>query len=133
MSRGDRHWKNLCRWDWKVKAIQKYGGKCCRCGFADYRALQFDHINGAPGIRNHRNKDYEDIAKGRIKDLQLLCANCHCVKTIESCENNREEFNTFLLKVMQEKQNGTQPQREVVSSFISDASLVRVSRSPSIW
>ena len=29
------------------EAIQAYGGKCCRCGFSDPRALQIDHKEGS--------------------------------------------------------------------------------------
>ena len=41
--------------------------RCCRCGFADVRALHIDHIDG-------RTTDTE---------CSCLCANCHNIKSRE--------------------------------------------------
>jgi 5-methylcytosine-specific restriction endonuclease McrA len=64
------------------------GDKCCKCGFDNPLALQIDHIvpilrqvaynSGDAGNTLRRN-----IASGRLdyKDFQMLCANCHAIKT----------------------------------------------------
>lgn len=63
----------------------KLGGVCKRCGFADERALEFDHIIG--GIGRNRPTGWarfkgltEDAELGKI---QLLCANCNRIKRHE--------------------------------------------------
>jgi 5-methylcytosine-specific restriction endonuclease McrA len=54
----------------RLKFIIKQDMKCSQCGFvAIHRSqLDVDHIDG-----NHRNND--------ISNLQVLCANCHRLKT----------------------------------------------------
>jgi len=71
------------------------GGKCVRCGFADPRALQIDHVNGdgraergAPGARRESTIAYYkrvtlEAGNGRY---QLLCANCNWIKRDENKE-----------------------------------------------
>lgn len=70
------------------------GGKCCRCGFDDYRALQIDHVY------RHKTKLREGRAfraehKALLRSLragestpeyQLLCANCNWIKRVENRE-----------------------------------------------
>lgn len=72
----------------RKKAIEKLGGKCVRCGFDDWRALQFDHVNGGGnrgGARGrvHYLRRLIDAVNG---ELQLLCANCNCIKRYECGE-----------------------------------------------
>lgn len=68
--------------------IDILGGKCNKCGITDPRILQFDHIC------NNGNKRRKLIGGGNAeirycvanpkkakKILQLLCANCHVLKT----------------------------------------------------
>lgn len=65
----------------------KKGFKCCNCGNDDFRVLEFDHIN-----RNKkelciseamgRGCSLEKIKK-EIDKCQVLCANCHRIKTWE--------------------------------------------------
>lgn len=75
--------------------MEKLGGAHCRkCGFADVRALQIDHING--GGRKHRlnlgrgfgYQYYQDILDDpAIADkYQILCANCNWIKRHECNE-----------------------------------------------
>ena len=74
--------------------IELLGGQCCKCGFSDPRALQFDHING--GGSKERNKltrlfygvVIESILKNENK-YQLLCANCNWIKRTENNELKR--------------------------------------------
>lgn len=67
------------------------GGKCCRCGFADRRALQIDHVNG--GGKSELLK-YGGGSSTYLKKVlsapagiyQLLCANCNWIKRWENNE-----------------------------------------------
>lgn len=74
----------------RIKVINTYGGKCKRCGFKDFRALQIDHINGG-GTKERKTKSiiqllYEIVRKNYPKDYQVLCANCNCIKRFENNE-----------------------------------------------
>jgi 5-methylcytosine-specific restriction endonuclease McrA len=71
------------------------GGKCCKCGFSDYRALQIDHVNGG-GVQKDKDRIgykirviLEEIKNGS-KDYQLLCANCNWIKRFEKGETTRK-------------------------------------------
>lgn len=63
---------------------KRYGAICVRCGFADRRALQIDHING--GGTRHRKTFKNDYNYYRfVRDapegfFQILCANCNASK-----------------------------------------------------
>jgi len=71
------------------------GSKCAKCGFADIRALQFDHING-DGYLDRKSglvekslviyKNNPELAK---KKLQTLCANCNQIKKHMKNETGR--------------------------------------------
>jgi hypothetical protein len=73
------------------EVINAYGGACAQCGVADIRCLQLDHVNG--GGSAHRNevmgtKNTAGIGfyakmrqQGYPPGLQVLCANCHMIKT----------------------------------------------------
>jgi hypothetical protein len=75
--------------DVRAKAIAALGGRCVMCGYAnDWRALEFDHINGGGG-REYREagrfsgyyRRLKLVAEGGRKDeIQLLCANCNRIK-----------------------------------------------------
>ena len=80
----------------KLKIFELLGGaKCVRCGFADVRALQLDHINGGGSkerkvygngsTRNlmHYYANNPEISK---RSLQVLCANCNWIKRVENEE-----------------------------------------------
>lgn len=78
-------------------ALELLGNKCIMCGFADRRALQFDHING------NGHKDIKLITKFYIKSVldsilnnegkfQLLCANCNWIKRFENNENKKSKY-----------------------------------------
>ena len=60
---------------------------CSICGFDDTRALEFDHVD----VRN-KKRNISDMISGtpsietikrEIEKCQVLCANCHRIKTIE--------------------------------------------------
>lgn len=76
----------------RQKFLQDMGGKCVRCGFDDWRALQVDHIDsdGAEeraekGFRHDSNKWYAHVL-AHPERYQLLCANCNTIKKYESDE-----------------------------------------------
>lgn len=60
---------------------------CVRCGFSDPRALDFDHLN--PAQKNRKvsamvsgTPKWESLLE-EIEKCQVLCANCHRIKTVE--------------------------------------------------
>lgn len=79
-----RDWRKKRQVSLRAEAIEVLGGKCARCGLDDHRVLQFDHVHGG-GHRERNTQDrlklYMDVSKRRREDIQLLCANCHVLKT----------------------------------------------------
>ena len=85
---------NTIRKRWAIirqKILEEVGNsKCKKCGVEDIRVLQLDHINGNGNIlakqitsgsmRHYYYYNNLELAK---KELQVLCANCHMIKTIE--------------------------------------------------
>lgn len=73
----------------RLELMERLGGSCVLCGFADERALQFDHIipiknRHAPRITQWiQSKKWRDVLGEFDKVFQLLCANCHAIKTAE--------------------------------------------------
>ena|ERR1035437_270351 len=81
-------------------ALSALGGKCIRCGFADSRALQIDHVwgGGLAELRvfgQHQSGYYgrggylehviQEVHSGKY---QLLCANCNWIKRSELREES---------------------------------------------
>jgi hypothetical protein len=70
------------------------GSVCERCGFADARALQIDHLDGG-GNQEHRDfgnarnmyQFYRRNAGLARQRLQVLCANCNWIKKSEKRED----------------------------------------------
>lgn len=61
--------------------------KCAKCGNDDYRVLEFDHLdkndksyNVGEGLK--KGFGFESILQ-EIEKCQVLCANCHRIKTFE--------------------------------------------------
>lgn len=61
--------------------------KCCQCGNTDFRVLEFDHkdrkeksFSVAEGLK--RGYSLAKL-KSEIEKCQVLCANCHRIKTFE--------------------------------------------------
>ncbi len=76
--------------DRRQRVIAALGGKCARCGFEDWRALQIDHMNGG-GRRELKQIGYKGIIKkvlrGETDGYQLLCSNCNWIKRYEKNEH----------------------------------------------
>jgi len=74
------------------RSVLDFGcGKCKRCGFADWRALQLDHVFGGgtkKGMTLTTNKKAvaAAIRQIHIGQLQVLCANCNWIKRHERRE-----------------------------------------------
>lgn len=70
-----------------MAAIKAMGGKCVRCGFADARALQFDHVEACGKARKGTLDICYDVLHGEAGGwIQLLCANCNWIKRWEAAE-----------------------------------------------
>jgi hypothetical protein len=85
------------RWKVRLAILAFMGGKCVRCGFADPRALQVDHVRA--GGRNDREPTNNGaIVLKRVMDpknagkFQLLCANCNWIKRYENNEVTGRPF-----------------------------------------
>lgn len=73
----------------REQLFRKLGNKCARCGFADIRALQLDHIYGDSGEakRTHRStRYYRQVLRDVAVNYQILCANCNWIKRYENNE-----------------------------------------------
>jgi len=73
---------------YRNKSLELLGDNCVRCGFADKRALQIDHIYGGGTIElkgSCTHKQYLRI-KAQPSLYQILCANCNWIKRVENNE-----------------------------------------------
>ena len=76
----------------RLEALLVLGGKCTKCGFNDWRALQIDHINGGGCKHSERVsgpyllKEVVRSYKAGENKYQLLCANCNFIKRYENNE-----------------------------------------------
>lgn len=79
----------------RLKAINALGGSCCQCGVDDYRVLEFDHVepiqwrtNGKTKMNGQHNTNTINkmvkAGEDPNKIYQLLCANCHKIKTSDN-------------------------------------------------
>src|SRR5215472_10205708 len=63
-------------------AIKALGGVCAHCSCADIRCLQIDHVVPLRGQSRLRVEVfYRSIIARSADNLQVLCANCHAIKT----------------------------------------------------
>jgi 5-methylcytosine-specific restriction endonuclease McrA len=66
----------------REQAIELLGGQCVQCHCKDIRCLQIDHITPLKGERRLITITfYSSIVQGKRENLQILCANCHAIKT----------------------------------------------------
>jgi predicted nucleic acid-binding Zn ribbon protein len=81
----------------RALALAAMGGKCMRCGFDDERCLHFDHRiplhrgkNGMDRKAHTSDRTYRAVLNGDHSTYELLCANCHAIKTREDQINGVE-------------------------------------------
>ncbi len=77
---------------WKEKVFDLLGEVCARCGYADRRALQIDHIHGG-GNNERKNISgfalFRQIIETGGAGYQVLCANCNWLKRSEEGETGK--------------------------------------------
>lgn len=78
----------------KQALIDLMGGKCVRCGFDEHMyGLEFDHKN--PTEKQHTvsnlisSGSWEKVSTYVKAQCQLLCANCHALKTVAYGDQSR--------------------------------------------
>jgi len=90
-------WKRLRKK--RLEAIEKFGGKCSRCGFSDWRALQFDHRDGNGTkdrkLHRHNNFGYYNYVMQNPQKFDLLCSNCNWIKRFELLENTQKSRSEY--------------------------------------
>jgi hypothetical protein len=95
IKRGRIHQENAKkrRQDNKAMFIAELGGKCVKCGQTDVRVLEFDHVAQETKSVNvtaiMTSKDQDRIRREVLK-CQLLCCNCHKIKSLENGELGRK-------------------------------------------
>lgn len=70
--------------EYRLCAIKALGGKCVQCGFSNPLALEFDYKlcrGKRPERAIHGAKLYCAVIRGENPGVQLLCCNCHAIKT----------------------------------------------------
>lgn len=75
-------------------AAERLGGRCVKCGNTDRRVFHFDHIEprdkrksiSALCVLKNRTQLKEELEK-----CQILCANCHMIKTLEDGSQGRRK------------------------------------------
>lgn len=66
--------------------------KCKDCGNKDWRVLEFDHL---PNFKKRNDISYMvkggyslESIKDEISKCEVVCRNCHCIRTIERSEKD---------------------------------------------
>lgn len=61
----------------RLRAIEKYGGRCSCCGASEPAFLTFHHTMG--NGKHERSRDlYARLVREEVReDIQLMCWNCH--------------------------------------------------------
>lgn len=71
------------------------GGKCSHCGNDDLRVLEIDHVFGngkeMPLHKTDIMNLYLDNPYLARKELQVLCRNCHRIKSLENGDLGRRK------------------------------------------
>jgi len=79
----------------REELIQILGGHCCKdCGVTDNRILEIDHIYGngkeMPIIKAEVIDTYLNNPTLAKQQLQVLCRNCHRIKSLKNGELGRK-------------------------------------------
>jgi len=91
----------------RVELIQILGGSICKhCDITDGRILQIDHVFGNGKEMPLNDNDILDIYLDNPylanKELQVLCCNCHRIKSIENGDLGRRRKKPQPITVKQE-------------------------------
>ena len=75
----------------RLDLIKLLGSKCKKCGIINPNVLQFDHIknDGKGDPVSLKTRYYIKNIKEARKKLQLLCANCHMIKTVKAFKTTK--------------------------------------------
>jgi hypothetical protein len=66
----------------RASAFRQLGNECARCGIDDPRVFQIDHINDDGYLDKwDQMTKWKDVLRNPHR-YQLLCANCHQIKTL---------------------------------------------------
>ena len=81
-----------------MEAIMALGGECVVCGYDDDRALHIDHVYGDGKLERKGNRGGQAsyrraIAGAASGRYQILCANCHDLKSHANGERGRPRKN----------------------------------------
>ena len=68
----------------RQRAMAKLGGLCANCGFSNFLALEFDHIEPLHGKHRDPQARVAKLINEGSADFQILCANCNAIKEQES-------------------------------------------------
>ena len=80
-------WCRTKRQQQRQRAIEYLGGQCLDCGIEDERVFQFDHVpNRGEKLRNVLNSTTWEACRTELDKCDLVCANCHCIRTRERQE-----------------------------------------------
>jgi 5-methylcytosine-specific restriction endonuclease McrA len=82
-----RKYQNARHQRLRNEALNMLGGKCAVCDIADDRVLQIDHIKPIRRRTNGESSSWRTVSKIHqgledINNLQILCANCHMIKSV---------------------------------------------------
>jgi hypothetical protein len=88
----------------RTAVIDKYGGCCNCCGNPNARVLQLDHVNNDGKL--YRNKNGNNTLNtwnwayqnDKSASLQLLCANCHHIKTHYGFCQSQDHMDTLFIQ-----------------------------------
>lgn len=77
--------KKITRDKHRTMAMSELGGQCADCSINDERVLVFDHVPGETKVRNVASLfggAWSKVA-AEIAKCDLVCANCHAIRTRE--------------------------------------------------
>ena len=93
--KGDKHpnWKGGGWIYWRQKCLERDNYTCQKCGFRDLMIMDVDHIIPIKmGRMDRRRFEKERLAKeSGMSNLQVLCPNCHRIKSILESEDRRKD------------------------------------------
>lgn len=78
--------------NFKLEMKKQLGGICNHCGMNDLKLLQFDHLeNHEKSFNISQSRNKKEITE-EVKKCQLLCPNCHYIKSNIQANERRKEY-----------------------------------------